>query len=95
MPQHPAARSHAPDGDGRRHARPSLADQLENPRDGLDMLIRDLRLGTRFLQCDFDRAEERAQAIAAAIVAPFRGARPASAAPLHFESDGRTSRAIF
>lgn len=72
-----------------------LADALENPRDDFDRLIGDLRLATRFETSDFDRAEERAQRIVAAILAPFRGERPATAAPLSFTTDGLRSSALF
>lgn len=73
----------------------SLADALENPRDDLDRLIGDLRLATRFGQADFDRFEERLTMILAAMRAPFRGIRPASAPPLHIQQSGGTCSAYF
>lgn len=79
----------------RRATPAALADALENPRDDFDRLIGDLRLATRFDAPAFDRFEGRAQMVAAAIVAAFRGAAAPSAAPLSFETDGRTSSAFY
>lgn len=73
--------------------RPTLADQLENASHALDMLIRDAGLPSR-ARHDLRHAalEERAQAIAASIVAPFRGDRAASAPPIAFEArDGKSA----
>ena len=72
-------------------ARTSIPDSLENASHALDELIRDARLNPR-RRHDLNHAdlEERARAIAASIVAPFRGA--AAAAPIAFETDGKTSR---
>ena len=55
-------------------AQPSLgiADQLERASADLDRMIADVRLG-RPGHRQFHDLEERAQAIASAIVAPFRG----------------------
>ncbi|EQB15749.1 hypothetical protein RLDS_10770 [Sphingobium lactosutens DS20] len=71
--------------------RPSIPDSLENASHALDELIRDARLNPR-RRHDLHHAdlEERARAIAASIVAPFRG--DASAAPIAFETDGKASR---
>ena len=62
-------------------ARTSIPDSLENASHALDELIRDARLNPR-RRHDLHHAdlEERARAIAASIVAPFRGA--AAAAPM-------------
>jgi len=72
-----------------------LADSLEPVRDDFDRLIGDLRLATRFGAADYDRLEERAQMIAAAIVAPFRGGRDPSAPALSVHRDGRKFTALF
>lgn len=76
--------------------RPSIPDSLENASHALDELIRDARLPPRGRH-DLAHAalEERAQAIAASIVASFRGVRAPSAPPLAFETDGRRSSAYF
>ena len=73
-----------------------LADQLENASHELDMLIRDARLPSR-ARHDLRHAalEERAQDIAASIVAPFRGAPAPSAPPLAFETRDGKSKAWF
>lgn len=64
-----------------RHA----ADELERITHDFDRLVRDTRLGPRN-QRQFDEFEERAQRIAAAIVAAFRGPAAApSAKPLLLE----------
>lgn len=78
-------------------ARPSIPDQLEHASDALDRLIRDARLSPNRQRHDLrhDALEERAQAIAASIVASFRGDRAPSAPPLSFETDGRRSSATF
>lgn len=77
-------------------ARLSIADQLEGPRDALDLLIRDARLPPHgrhdLLHHDL---EERAQAIVASIIAPFRGRRRPIAPPIALASDGDTSSAWF
>lgn len=64
-------------------ARPAV-DQLENASAQLDVLIRDMRLGVRSAP-HFDTLEERAQAIAQALMTAFRGQRPPFGAPLHME----------
>lgn len=76
--------------------RPSIPDSLEKASDALDRLIHDARLSPRGRH-DLRHAdlEERAQAIAASIVAPFRGGPSPTAAPLHFETNGRRSSAMF
>ncbi|PZU13801.1 MAG: hypothetical protein DI606_04340 [Sphingobium sp.] len=54
--------------------RPSIPDSLELACDALDRLIRDARLPPRGRHdLAHEALEERAQAIAASIVAPFRG----------------------
>ncbi|WP_030540570.1 hypothetical protein [Sphingobium sp. DC-2] len=73
--------------------RPSIADQLERASHELDLLIRDAR-NIRHTR-DYDALEERAQAIAASIVAPYRGERPPSAPPLAIETQGAKSSAWF
>lgn len=67
--------------------RPSIYDQLLRVQHDLDRLLRDASLirSTR----DYDALEERAQAIAASVTAPFRGAPPhptPSAPPLAIET---------
>ena len=70
---------------------PSIADQLDLVVPDLDALLRDARLGRPGSQLHLHDLEERAQRIASAIVAPFRGraARPVHP-PLMMErrSDG-------
>lgn len=70
--------------------------QRRHPADDLELAIRDaedlaraLRRGARTAR-EVEDMEERAHAIAQAIVAPFRGpaARP-SAAPIYISPDGR------
>ena len=80
----------------RQPTRQPLADQLENASHELDLLIRDARLPSR-ARHDLRHAalEERAQAIAASIVAPFRGERVPSAPPLALDTQGRKSQAWF
>lgn len=80
----------------RSNNRLSFADQLENASHELDLLIRDARLPSR-VRHDLRHAalEERAQAIAASIVAPFRGETAASAPPLAFETRDGKSKAWF
>ncbi len=73
--------------------RPPIADQLERASDELDLLIRDARLLRD--QRRYDALEERAQAIAASIVASFRGELAPSAPPLWQERRGNRARAIF
>ena len=73
--------------------RPSIPDQLERASHELDLLIRDAR-NLRH-QRDYDAQEERAQAIAASIVAPYRGSRSPSAPPLAIETQGAKSSAWF
>jgi hypothetical protein len=69
-------------------SRPSLADQLERITPRFDALTQRARLGN-LSQADFNELEEEAQAIACAVIAPFRGpgARPV-ASPLHVSADG-------
>ncbi len=54
--------------------RVSIADQLERLTPDWDRLVHDARLG-RPGHTDFEDLEERAQLLARAIVAPFRGDR--------------------
>jgi len=56
----------------------SIADELERASADLDRLIADARLGRPGNQLRHHDLEERAQRIASALVAPFRGrnARP-------------------
>lgn len=71
----------------------SIPDQLERSSFALDRLIRDARLAPR-QRHDQRHAdlEERAQAIAASIIAPFRGEAAPSAPPLEMETqDGKSS----
>lgn len=76
--------------------RPSIADQLEGASHVLDLLIRDARLPPRGRHDDRHAdLEERAQAIAASIVAPFRGERPPSAPPIAIAIDGNKSTACW
>ncbi|MBJ7440551.1 MAG: hypothetical protein JHD35_16195 [Sphingopyxis sp.] len=80
--------------------RPSIPDSLENASHALDALIRDARLShpqTSRRRHDMVLAEleERAQAIAASIVAPFRGAAAPSAPPLSFETHGGSAQAWY
>ena len=74
--------------------RPSIPDSLENASHALDELIRDARLLPRGRH-DLHHAdlEERAQAIAASIVAPFRGS--ASAPPIALRVDGNKAQAWY
>lgn len=69
---------------------PSIADATERASSDLDTLIQELRLGIRDRR-HYDQLEERARAIADALVMAFRGspARPAG--------DGvvRTSRGVW
>jgi len=76
--------------------RPSIADQLEQASHEFDLLIRDARLSPHSRH-DHRHAEleERAQAIAASIVAPFRGARAPSAPALATQTQGAKSSAWF
>jgi len=70
--------------------RPSIADSLENASHALDLLIRDARLSPVGRHDQRHAAlEERAQAIAASIVASFRGAP--CVAPIAFETQGAKS----
>ena len=62
-------------------AKLTIADRLERASAKLDRLIAEARLD-RPGACQFDDMEERAQAIAADIVATFRGDRAPTAAPL-------------
>ncbi|CAD7336084.1 hypothetical protein FIM10_04105 [Sphingomonadales bacterium 56] len=73
--------------------RPSIPDQLERASFEFDLLIRDAR-NIRHAR-DYDALEERAQAIAASIVAPFRGSWAPSAPPLWIETRGDKSSALF
>lgn len=74
--------------------RPSIPDSLENGSHALDELIRDARLPPRSRHdLHHDDLEERAQAIAASIVAPFRGTR--SAPPIAMLIDGDRAEAWF
>ncbi|BBF70209.1 hypothetical protein [Sphingomonas bisphenolicum] len=76
--------------------RPSIADQLEGASHELDLLIRDARLSPdRRHDRRHADLEERAQAIAASIVAPFRGGRTPSAPALAIETQGAKSSAWF
>lgn len=77
-------------------ARPSIPDSLENASHALDELIRDARLLPR-TRHDLHHAEleERAQAIAASIVAPFRGHRAPTALPIAIEMQGKRAEAWF
>ncbi|MBB6191179.1 hypothetical protein FHS51_001401 [Sphingobium wenxiniae] len=80
----------------KRATRPSIPDQLENASHELDLLIRDARVSP---DQRHDRRhadlEERAQAIAASIVASFRGEVTRSAPPLRMEVQGAKSSAWF
>jgi len=71
----------------------SIADQLERASADLDRLCADARLGRPGNQLRLHDLEERAQRIASALVAPFRGrdARPVNP-PLEIKTDsaGRT-----
>lgn len=73
---------------------PDIADVLDKAGDALLRLIADMRLGTPFGRADVRHAEheERAQAIARAIIAPFRGkgARPVHP-PSWVSADGRSA----
>lgn len=64
-----------------------IPDLLENASHALDELIRDARLIPHGRRHDevLAQLEERAQAIAASIVASFRGKAQAQAAPIAFE----------
>lgn len=76
--------------------RPSIPDMLENASHALDELIRDARLDNR-VRHDLRHGdlEERAQAIAASIVASFRGDRAPSAPPLWIETQGNRVKAAW
>ncbi|MEA3389371.1 MAG: hypothetical protein U9R64_08905 [Pseudomonadota bacterium] len=76
--------------------RPSIPDSLENASFALDELIRDVRLPPHGRH-DLAHAafEDRAQAIAASIVASFRGERAPSAPPLLMEIRGSKAEAFF
>lgn len=65
----PAARAAAVRSTGPQRRHP--ADDLERARDDLEAVIRERRAGCKSIQ-QFDRLEEEAQRIAAAIVANFR-----------------------
>lgn len=78
----------------------AIPDSLENASHALDELIRDARLShpqTSRRRHDMVMAEleERAQAIAASIVASFRGAAAPSAPPLSFEMHGDRAQAWY
>lgn len=76
--------------------RPSIPDSLEYASDALDRLIRDARLPPRGRHdLAHEALEERAQAIAASIVAPFRGPRAPSAPPLAIEVRGSKAEAWY
>lgn len=80
----PARAAAAPMGVQRRHP----ADDLELTARDIEDLARDVRRGAKSAQ-EFERFEERAQQLARALIAPFRGraARP-SAPPLMISPDG-------
>jgi hypothetical protein len=65
----------------------SVADALEGASSNLDRLIQDRRLGPRNPRQHHDD-EERAQAIAARILAAFRGPAAQSAPPLKVTDRG-------
>ncbi|MEP9401874.1 hypothetical protein [Sphingomonas sp. VNH70] len=68
--------------------RPTLADQLESITADFDALTQRARLGGHSAR-DFDEMEEGAQAIAAALVAVFRGTRTnPTNPPLYVSRDG-------
>ena len=76
--------------------RPSIPDSLEHASDALYRLIRDARLPPRGRHdLALEALEERAQAIAASIVAPFRGQRAPSAPPVASGTQGNTSWAAW
>ena len=62
----------------------TTADQLDRVIPQLDRLAADVRLGTPSVRALHDQ-EERARAIADAIVAAFRGPALATRPPLHME----------
>jgi len=74
---------------------PPIADQLEQASHALDLLIRDARLPARDHADRHAELEERAQAIAASIVASFRGMQQPGARPLSFEANDQGARAWF
>ncbi|NWK96526.1 hypothetical protein DM806_12815 [Sphingobium lactosutens] len=75
--------------------KPSIADRLEDASRALDMLIRDARLPPRGRHDDrYADFEERALAIAASIIAPFRRETP-SAPPISIETEGGKGRVWF
>lgn len=82
----PVARAAASPVSGRQRRHP--ADDLALAIRDAEQLERDFRRGARDAR-HFNELEERAHAIAQAIVAPFRGAasKP-SAIPLHISPDG-------
>lgn len=73
----------------------STIDQLDRVVSQLDNLVRDVRLGMRS-QTEYDALEERAQGIARAIVASFRGShdRPVNR-PYRIEVRGPRARAAW
>lgn len=69
-------------------ARPTIADQLEGITDRFDTLTHRARLG-RLTPAAYDELEADAQAIAADLVATFRGRRPnPTNPPLYVSRDG-------
>ncbi|HEX7852308.1 MAG TPA: hypothetical protein VF503_01270 [Sphingobium sp.] len=75
--------------------RSPIADQLERASDQLDRLIHDLRLTPHPHADRYHALEERAQAIASAIVAPFRGEQPPVAQPHRLVTENGRTRAIW
>lgn len=72
-------------------ARPNVADQLESLTDRFDSLTHRARLGD-LTPRQFDELESEAQAIAADLVAIFRGRRAnPTNPPLYVSADGRTA----
>lgn len=77
--------------------RPSIADQLERIVPAFDQLVYDARLIPHHGRHDKRLAdlEERGQAIAASIVASFRGEQSPSAPPIAIETQGNRSKAWY
>lgn len=73
----------------------SIVDHLQDVSRELDILIRDAQLPQRGRQDDVYAAlQARVRGLAASMVAPLEP-RHRSAAPLHFETDGKRSSAWF
>lgn len=81
---HDQSRQHRAD-----QTRPTIADQLDRATNRIDRLTHRARLGRPSVAA-YDEMESEAQAIAALIVATFRGQRPnPTNPPLYVSADGQ------